>query len=288
MDNNVSRRLKMEDVHLDIGDSYDEGFLIEARVYDDCKPTGIFELEVKHSRIAGAIRLLLTSLFVKFRFVNTVFAKVYFESEQQMFRGHADYLGLASFSFYNCTFTTSLCVDVDRLIEFKIVQSSINVAPDYEGNVCVGRLTGISGTDFDSNKELAKLLFDHMKNDDYMHVSSIFYMENTFFKSSIQPYWTITQADIFIENVLVNLVSIDRDINITFLYSTVNLKRKQVVCPLRINAIEILSLWDNDQHFYQCEATCTPGMTKLQSGLYETIFHKDKKKSFSNFYKQNI
>ena len=114
-----------------------------------------------------------------------------------------------------------------------------------------------------------------------MFVNSIFYMENTVVKSPLRPYWTINHTDISITNVLIHLVSIDR--NITFSYSTVEFQKKQFVCPFRITATELLSLNNNNPHVYECEASCTPGMTKPQYGLHATILRTDKENPLAIF-----
>ena len=120
IDNNVLRHLTMENVHLNL--SY--MFYIEIGSDNVDKPISVLDLEVTNSWIAGRVvrRLISPNAFGKFKFVNTVFTEIHFQSYSKWRYKYQVYdeLGPASFSFDNCTITKSLCVDV-WFIDFKIL-----------------------------------------------------------------------------------------------------------------------------------------------------------------------
>ena len=109
--NNAARHLKMDNVDL----SVEYVRFISTGEVQDCQTVSVFELEVINCRMSTDIRLhlRLPNSFAKFRFKNTVFEKISFDSVQ--------YVGLASYVFDNCTFIRALGIDIQRFVDFKIL-----------------------------------------------------------------------------------------------------------------------------------------------------------------------
>ena len=283
---NVARYLKMEDVYLDVNE-----FNIEtgAKMYCDCNPVSVFELDMKWCRVS--IDKVLTSFrslnsIAKFGFKNTVFDKIGFKSIQNV--------GYASFVFYNCTFMKAFNVDIERFIDFKILQSSIIVPYNCEQNDCFVHLTGVRAENFEVDSDLLDLFFPR----DYAYFNSIIYVGNTTFQGGYGPFITITYADFYIskcffhiqshgtpanmidfratrkeiafEDVLINLSSIDTEIQQVNILSIdvgqINFLNTRILCPFRMKAVEKLPPKSTKLRVYYCDAACTSDTYTFQSG----------------------
>ena len=186
--NNAARHLKMENVDLSVEYvriiSTDEG--------QDCQTVNVFELEVINCRMSTDIRLhlRLSNSFAKFRFKNTVFEKISFDSVQ--------YVGLASYVFDNCTFSKALGVDIQRFVDFKILGSSINVPYDCQVTDCTVHLKEVDNDNLVSNRKLSEIFFNQINK--YSFKSSLFIYSSTF-QGGCGPFFTITDTVLeFIEN----------------------------------------------------------------------------------------
>ena len=205
-------------------------------------------------------------------------------------------------------------VDVQKSIEFKISQSVFNVPFDCEEDNCVVRLTGVDDFDkFAGDEGLVSLYFFGSIGYKYnISDSSILYIESTTFEGGYGPFFSTNQrhvklsksvfhiqnhrsvtanlidfqtnyySEITLEGVLINMTSIDKEVqqvNVMSIGFTVTQKflDTNILCPLRMNALETLPLKHNELHIYHCETTCTSNMYTYQSG--SIIFHNYEHKS---------
>ena len=199
--NNAARRLKMENVELDVYFSH----IHIAEKGNDCQTVSVFELEMINCRMSIKLRkiyLHLKNSFAKFRFENTVFESISLLSEE-----HA---GLASYVFDNCTFTHAFHFDIERFVDFNISGSSIFVPNDCEGIECNVHLTGVNYLNLVSDRELSKMYFFMNETDLLYNVFfkflnknikrvgtfSIVDIESTSFQGGQGPFFTIRQASL--------------------------------------------------------------------------------------------
>ena len=296
--NNAARRLKMENVDLDLHGYFDLYCALDIYIGEeghDCDTVSVLDLEMMNCRVLASIRpfLRLLNSFAKFRFENTVFERISLLSKQ-----HA---GLSSYVFDNCTFTKALGVDLQRVVHFKILRSSIIVPYDCEGTECNVHLTGVDPDNLMSDRELSDIFFSRI-HDYFFH--SIVDIESTSFQGGLGPFFTVHQAELRLsktvfhihtyrtrskedlidfqgdhehyldlneldlKDVLINIPSTNRDVQQVNIMSTVKglIKNTQIICPLGMDAVETLLLNKGEPYVYQCEAACTSDMYTFQSG----------------------
>ena len=180
--NNAAKRLKMENVDLDV--------FVLLHIYigekgHDSDTVSVFELEVINCRVSVDIKPSLTFInsFAKFRFESTVFDSIYFNL--------IHYVGLASYVFDKCTFTQALPVDIQRVIDFKIIRSTINVPHDCGGTECYVRFTGVDGYNLMSDRELSKIFFNRISVTSFYSIVDI---ESTSFQGGYGPFFIVHRA----------------------------------------------------------------------------------------------
>ena len=174
--NNAVRRLKMENVDLEIYFHYE---ILIGEEGHDFQIVSVFELDVINCRMSASIRpfLILPNSFLKFKFENTVFEQISFYSVY--------YAGLGSYVFDNCTFIKALRADFQRFLDFKILQSSINVPHVCQDRECDVRLKGVDVYNLGSDRKLSKTFF----------VVRLFYslvdIDSSTFQGGHGPFFTI-------------------------------------------------------------------------------------------------
>ena len=287
--NNAARRLKMENVDLDVYNMHISiGHIYIGEQGHDSETVSIFELEMINCRVSGDIEPSLTNInsFAKFRFESTVFDSIYFNLIR--------YAGLASYVFDNYTFTKAFHVDIQRFVDFDILRSSINVPYDCQGRDCTVHLTGVDTGNLISDRELSKIFFNRYQFSSYVNIESLS------FQGGHGPFFTVHWAqlrlsktvfhiqthrtrpehlidyqgkffnDLDLKDVLINIKLIDRDlqqINImSFVGDTIHIQNTQIICPLGMDAVETVPVNRFEPHFYQCKAACTSNMYTFQSG----------------------
>ena len=279
--NNAARRLKMENVDLNFD------YILDIYIGEeghDFQTVSVFELDVINCRMSTKISLYLTlpNSFGKFRFENTVFDSIYFDLVQ--------YSGLASFVFDNCTFIRALGVNIQRFVNFKILQSSIKVPNDCQDIDCTVHLAGVDHYNLMSDEELSNIFFNQGEY-------SLVDIESSSFQGGQGPFFTVRKArltmsktvfhiqshrtrpenlmnyekgKITLEDVLVNLTSIDRDVQhvsiMSIVANLVIIKNIQIMCPLVMAAVETVPINWGKPLVYQCRAACTSHMYTFQSG----------------------
>ena len=280
--NNAARRLKMENVDLN-SDLYisigEEGH--------DCQTVSLLELEMINCRVSGQIRPYLTfsNSFAKFRFESTVFDRISLSSRQQA--------GLASYVFDNCTFTKALGVDIQKFLDFKILQSTFNVPYDCDGTECYVHLTGVDGYNLMSDRELSEIFFNRSI---VYYFHSIVDIESTSFQGGHSPFFTVRQAELTLsktvfhiqthrtrpenlidiqdyftlKDVLINFTSTNRDLQqvniMSIVTKSIEYENTQIICPLGMAAVETLPITESEPLVYRCQAVCTSNMYTFQSG----------------------
>ena len=292
--NNVERRLKMENVNLDVYLNVGLGAhglnIYIGREGHDCQKVSLLILEMINCIISNDIRLhlILPNSFAKLRFENTVFEEIYFYSVQNA--------GLASYVFDNCTFTKALHVDIQRFLDFKILQSTFNVPNDCDGTYCTVQLRGVDNENLVSDRKSSEIVGVTFSD-------SIVDIESSSFQGGQGPFFTVHQthvwlnktvfhiqthrtrpehlidfdlssqsyimAGILLEDDLMNITSINRGVQQVYIMSLVGylvgFKNTQILCPLGMAAKETV-LGTIELCVYHCEAICTSDMYTFQSG----------------------
>ena len=282
--NNAARRLNMENVDLDVD--------VNIYIGEEGQTVSVFELEMINcrmsfdSRVSGHIQLHLElpNSFAKLRFENTVFERLFFYSVENA--------GLGSYTFDNCTFINVLRANIHRVFDFKIIQSTINVPHDCYGTECDVRLTGVGRQNLMSDRKISEIFFNRL---DGIFVSLVV-IESSNFQGGQGPFFTIHQAELtlsktvfhiqthrthpehlidfqdylLLKDVLINITSIDRDVQqvniMSHVASTIRTQNTQILCPLGMAAKETLPIRSDEPHVYHCEAACTSDMYTFQSG----------------------
>ena len=254
-------------LHIDIGE---EG--------QDFLTVSIFELEMINCRVSGYIAPYLTfpNSFAKFRFENTVFNIISFYSVR--------YAGLGSYVFDNCTFIKALGVAIQKVVDFKILRSSINVPNNCDGTECDVHLTGVDPDNLRSDRELSEV-FSKYSYDSHVDI------ESSSFQGGQGPFFTLHQAKLRLSETVFHIqghrrcfdkYDINRQRYATGKYNGhCNSNRQythhntQIICPLGMDAVETVPITKSEPHVYHCEAACTSNMYTFQSGNMTLDGHSD-------------
>ena len=209
------------------------------------------------------------------------------------------YAGLASYVFDNCTFTKTLHVDIQRVVDFKILRSVIIVPNNCDGTECDVHLKGEHHESLMSDEELSNIFFNLGT---YSHVD----IESSSFLGGHGPFFTVHQArlrlsntvfhiqthrarpehlidfdissriyfssgyDALLKNVSINITSINRHVQKVNIMSTVYgnklFQNTQIMCPLGMDAVETVPISKSEPRVYHCEAACSSDMYTFQSG----------------------
>ena len=185
----MARHLKIENVDLNV--EYGVRIFSGMKV-QDIQTVSVFELDVINCRVFAimALHLTLPNSFRKLRFENTVSEGIKFLSYQ--------HTGLASYVIDNCTFMKTLYVEIQQIVDFKIMQSLINVQYDCEGD-CLVHLKGVNllisqlNINLMSDRKLSEIFFNRINEDNFFSLVDI---ESSTFKGGYGPFFTVDQAHV--------------------------------------------------------------------------------------------
>ena len=257
--------------------------------WHDCDTVSVFELEMINCWVFTRIKLHLTfpNSFATFRFENTVFYRIYFQLVL--------YAGLGSYVFDRCTFIKALAVDIQRVVDFKILRSAIIVPHDCEGTECDVHLTGVDPGNLISDGELSKIFFNRYQFSSYVDI------ESSSFQGGHSPFFIVHRASLRfnktvfhiqshrihheylidfqgkfqsnqldLKDVLINLTTTDKDllqVNIMSIATkSVECQNTQIICPFGMDAVETVPFSWKEPCVYHCEAACTSDTYTFQSG----------------------
>ena len=182
----------------------------------------VFELEMINCRMSIKLPKIRIDFYIhlknslaKFRFENTFFEQISFDS--------IHYAGLASYVFDNCTFMHAFHFDIQRFVDFNILGSSIFVPNYCKGIKCNVHLTGVDDDNLMSDTELSKMYFIRNETDIQTEIKFVFISFNTNIKivetfsiidiesSSFQvgqgPFFTVCQASLTLSETVFHIQS---------------------------------------------------------------------------------
>ena len=88
-----------------------------------------------------------------------------------------------------------------------------------------------------------------------------------------------TDTDVLLRDVLINITSIERDVQqvniMSTLADTISIRNTQVICPFGMDAVETAPISHSEPYVYHCEAACTSDMYTFQSGNMSLDGHYD-------------
>ena len=270
---NVKRRLQMENVDLNVSKFYID---IGIKNHNDCTQSGIFELEVINCKIKASFVICVKSSnwpSIMFWFKNTVFEEVLFESPQCE--------GFTGFTFHKCNFNKALHVEIQNFIIFNMFHTSVNLPYDCEGQDCVINLIGVYKTKVigvESNILIMNTTFKGGYGPFFsINVAHMVFLEVVFnievyvpHSANLIDFQTRYPQLIYLEGVLINITSIEREVQQTNIMSIwpswIIFLNTQILCPFRMNAVEKLPLKSFDLRAYHCQTACISNMYIFQSG----------------------
>ena len=192
-----------------------------------------------------------------------------------------------------------MTADFQNFLDFTILQSFINVPHDCTGTDCAIHLTGMNYDNLMRNRKLSQIFFNRID----AFFSSRVAIESSSFQGGQGPFFTVHQASLrfsktvfhiqshrthpenlidfkgrhlVLNDVFLKLTSTDshlQQINIMlFVTSGLNIQNTQIMCPLRMDAVETVPINKFEPYVYQCKAACTSDMYTFQSG--NMTFHE--------------